>query len=151
MGAASTPRPKGGFMYQANPENKEFLAKCALMRGRIMTVFIDNIRLYNRPVWANNGPDADWVRYLLSTNDLLALCALQTHNKFVIFTSHEDTPIDSYIKIPDNVLGIHAVNAEYFGGKIHPFPYGLQRELGEGDNRLLIMEELVDREEVAAA
>jgi hypothetical protein len=102
-------------------------------------LFIDNIRLYNRPVWANAGLDALWVEQLLMHNDLLALCASLPKNKFVIFTSHEDTPIDSYIKIPENVLGIHAVNAEFNNEKIHPFPYGLQRQLGENDNRVKIM------------
>lgn len=143
MGAVSIPRPKGGFMKQAWTNNIEFLEKCKEFEGKVMTLFIDNIRLYNRPVFAQEGNDAKWVEYLLSTNDLLRMCETLKNNTFVIFTSHEDTPIDEHIKIPDNVLGIHAVNAEYFGGKIHPFPYGLQREL-ENDNRLSIMKENVE-------
>lgn len=145
MGAASIPRPKGGFMKYANQHNKEFLDKCKEFEGRVMTLFIDNIRLYNRPVWANEGNDAAWIRHLLTHNDLLALCAGLPDNKFVIFCSHEDTPIDEHIKVPDNVLGIHAVNAEYFNNKIHPFPYGLQREL-ENDNRLSIMKKEVEED-----
>jgi hypothetical protein len=147
MGAASFPRPKGGFMKMANPANSEFKELCKQFKGKVMIIFIDNIRLYNRPIWANEGHDAEWVHYLLTTNDLLALCSLHKDNKFVIFTSHEDTPIDSYINVPDNVLGIHAVNAEYCGGKIFPFPYGLQRELGLDDNRLSIMKEVVEKDE----
>jgi hypothetical protein len=60
---------------------------------------------------------------------------------FIIFTGHEDTPIDDYIfeKIPNNVISIFAVNAESFGGKVVPFPYGLQRKLNGEDDRLNIM------------
>lgn len=147
MGAASIPRPKGGFMKVANSSNIEFLEKCSGFEGRVMTLFIDNIRLYNRPVWAKPGRDAEWIAYLLSNNDLLKLCGSLPDNRFVIFCSHEDTPIDEHIKIPSNVLGIHAVNAEYFNEKIHPFPYGLQRELGENDNRLSIMKGMVEKDE----
>ena len=147
MGAISTPKPKGGFMKIANETNTEFLEMCKAFEGKVMTLFIDNIRLYNRPVYANEGNDALWVKYLLENNDLLALCAKLVDNKFIIFTSHEDTPIDEYIKVPDNVLGIHAVNAAFFGGKVHPFPYGLQRELGDNDERILIMKEEVKKDE----
>lgn len=146
MGSASIPMPKDGFMKMANVSNTEFLDACKPFEGKVMTLFIDNIRLYNRPIVVEMQ-DADWVGYLLRNNDLLRLCESLKHNTFVIFTSHEDTPIDSHIKIPDNVFGIHAVNAEHFGGKVHPFPYGLQRELGEGDHRLAIMKELVEKDE----
>lgn len=145
MGAASIPRPKGGFMKEANDGNKEFIKKCKEFEGKIMTLFIDNIRLYRRPIWANEGNDADWIRYLLARNDLLELCKNLPNNKFVIFCSHEDTPIDKHINIPPNVLGIHAVNAKYNNDKISPFPYGLQREM-EDDNRLSIMKEIVEQD-----
>ncbi len=147
MGANSSPKPRGGFMKPANSSNKEFLEACRAFEGKVMTLFIDNIRLYNRPIWCA-AIDEQWIRYLLSNNDLLALCATLPKNKFVIFTSHEDTPIDEHIKLPENVLGLHATNAEYFWGKIVPFPYGLQRELGEGDTRLSIMKEMVEKDEL---
>lgn len=143
MGAFSVPRPKGGFYKAANAYNQEFIEKCKWFTDRTMTLFIDNIRLYQRPVDVE-PQDADYVANLFANNDLLKLCALLPNNRFVIFTSHEDTPIDEHIVIPPNVLGIHATNAEFFGGKIHPFPYGLQRELGENDNRLRIMAEQVE-------
>lgn len=136
----------GGFMKDANDYNAEFLLKCKEFEGKVMTLFIDNIRLYNRPIWANAGNDAAWVGQLLSHNDLLALCGNLINNKFIIFCSHEDTPIDDYIKIPKNVLGIHAVNAAYFNNKIHPFPYGLQRRFKD-DNRLDMMKEEVEKDE----
>lgn len=135
MGAASIPKPVGGFMKVANETNWQFEEECELFEGKVMTLFIDNIRLYNRNITVTSLSDAKWVGDLLENNDLLALCAKFPKNKFVIFCSHEDTPIDNTIKIPDNVLGIHAVNAEYFNDKIHPFPYGLQREM-PNDNRL---------------
>lgn len=147
MGAVSIPKPKGGFMKDANSTNTEFLDLCKEFEGKVMTLFIDNIRLYNRPVLAKKGPDAEWVGYLLANNDLIDLCSTLQNNTFIIFTSHEDTPIDEFIVIPENILAIHAVNAEYFGGKVHPFPYGLQRELGKNDNRLTIMKEFVEKDE----
>lgn len=147
LGEISSPHIKGGFMKYANWGNLEFVEACKKFRGKIMTLFIDNIRLYSRPIWANEGNDALWVAHLLETNDLLALCGKLTHNKFVIFCSHEDTPIDDKIIVPSNVLGIHAVNAAYFNEKIHPFPYGLQRELGDNDNRVRIMKGVVEKDE----
>jgi len=146
MGANSTPIPKGGFMKPANAYNREFLDACKNFEGKIMTLFIDNIRLYDRPVEVEER-DIPYVLSLLIENDLLKLCAVLPRNRFVIFTSHEDTPIDKYISIPYNVLGVHATNAEFFGDKIHPFPYGLQRELGDNDNRLSIMREMVEKDE----
>lgn len=146
MGAASIPVPKGGFMKHANELNIEFLGKCKEFEGKIMTLFIDNIRLCNRPILVEEQ-DVQWVSYLMTNNDLLKLCDKLRKNKFVIFCSHEDTPIDMNVEIPENVLGIHAVNAEFNNDKIHPFPYGLQRELGEDDNRLTIMKEWVEKDE----
>ncbi len=145
LGAIQPEYVIGGFMKNANTLNVEFLRACQQFEGKIMTLFIDNIRLYNRPVWANEGMDAWWVTQLLTHNDLLDLCAGLPKNKFVIFTSHEDTPIDDQIKIPENVLGIHGTNAEFFGGKIHPFPYGAQRQLGLNDQRLKILKSELKR------
>lgn len=135
----------GGFMKYAHSSNQEFLDKCKEFEGKVMILFIDNIRLYNRPLWVNAGVDAEWVGYLQTTNDLLALCATLTNNKFVIFTSHEDTPIDEHIKVPENVLGIHATNAGFFGDKIYPFPYGLQRQMGPNDHRHEILKQELDK------
>lgn len=131
----------GGFMKFANESNLEFLDKCKEFEGKTMTLFIDNIRLYSRPLLVNVGPDAQWVTYLLTYNDLLKLCAKLVNNKFLIFTSHEDTPIDEHIIVPDNVIGIHAVNAVFNNSKVHPFPIGVQREIGEEDNRMSVLED----------
>lgn len=132
----------------ANISNAEFMVKCRDFEGRVMTLFIDNIRLYGRRL-EFTGPhaqaDAQFISYLMQTNDLLNLCSQFPRNKFVIFTSHEDTPIDDTIKLPDNVLGVHACNALYNNERVHPFPIGLQREIGENDNRLAIMKEEVSR------
>ncbi len=136
----------GGFIKPANLSNTEFLIKAKKFEGRIMTLFIDNIRLYNRPITVNEGPDANWVSYLLTHNDLLDLCKHLPDNKFIIFTSHEDTPIDEHIVVPENVLGIHATNAVFNNEKIVPFPYGLQRPIGQDDHRLEIMKESVEHD-----
>jgi hypothetical protein len=139
----------GGFSKVANPSNKEFLDKCKEFEGKLMTLFIDNIRLYRRGIYAK-VEDAPYIRYLLENNDLLEMCGSLKNNKFLIFCSHEDTPIDDQIKIPDNVVGIYAVNAEHFGGKIHPFPYGVQRIINrEGeprDNRIKILKDEIGKE-----
>lgn len=147
LGVSNPNYVKGGFMKPANLSNAEFLVKTQDFRGRVMSLFIDNIRLYNRPVVANAGDDARWVTYLLQYNDLLALCAQLTENKFVIFTSHEDTPIDEHINLPQNVLAVYATNAVYNSDRVIPFPYGLQRELGDNDNRIPIMKRYVEVDE----
>lgn len=136
----------GGFMKLANERNTEFIDKCKEFEGRVMTLFIDNIRLYKRPLLVKEI-DLNWVNFLLDNNDLLKLCTSLPNNQFVIFTSHEDTPIDEYIVVPENVLAIHAVNAIYENPKVHPFPIGLQRQIGHGDNRLAMMKELVELDE----
>lgn len=146
MGHASIPKPVGGFMKEANALNVEFLNKCKDFEGKIMTLFIDNIRLYARPVVTTSENDKNWIVYLHARNDLLSICEQLPNNKFIIFTSHEDTPIDSMIVLPSNVLNIYAVNAKFNNDKIHPFPYGLQREM-PNDKRLEIMKELVEKDE----
>lgn len=135
----------GGHMKFANESNVEFLERAKEFEGRVMTLFIDNIRLYRRPLWVK-PEDAGWVEYISAQNDLLELCAKLPNNQFMIFTSHEDTPIDSYIVVPENVV-IYAVNALHFNNRIQPFPIGLQRQIGLEDNRLKIMEELVEKDE----
>lgn len=139
----------GGFIKPANASNAEFLLEAQKFVGRTMTLFIDNIRLYNRPVEANEGPDAEWVKYLLTYNDLLATCGQLPLNNFLIFTSHEDTPIDEHIegRIPENVLAIHATNAVYNNDKVIPFPYGLQRPIGKDDRRIEIMKARLKKDE----
>lgn len=148
IGVSNPDYVKGGFMKPANISNAEFLLKCLDFKGKVMSLFIDNIRLYNRPVEAKAGSDANWVSYLLTYNNLLDLCAQFPENKFVIFTSHEDTPTEESIKdkIPPNVLAIYATNAIYNDERVIPFPYGLQRQLGK-DNRLKIMKEEVLKDE----
>jgi hypothetical protein len=73
----------------------------------------------------------------MEESDLLSLCSNFPDKNFIIFTNLEDTPIDDFIfdKIPENVLGINAVNALTFGGKVNPIPYGLQRKIDPNDNR----------------
>lgn len=130
------------FMKKANGSNREFLDFC---KGKeFATLFIDNIRLYKRPI-AHNEIDRPWIEFL-QKEDLLLLCS-QIPCKFVIYTSHEDTPIDEHIILPDNVLKIYATNAVYNNDRIIPFPYGLQRKMNDEDNRLDIMRELVAKDE----
>ena len=127
-------------MKQADPCNTEF---ADLVKGGkpFMTVFIDNIRLYNRPLKASTESDQKWIDGLMETNDLLETCKTYPDTKFCIFTNLEDTPIteDIHTKIPDNVVAVYGTNAIGFGGKVHPFPYGLQRILHPSDNRIGIM------------
>jgi len=145
----SNPEALDGCCKMANAHNFEFLEKAQEFLDNTMTLFIDNVRLYGRPVATSSEIDRDWIQYHQNSNDLLALCYSLPRIKFIIFTSHEDTPIDEHIKIPDNVLGIHAVNAGFFGGKIHPFPYGLQRRI-RIDNRLAIMKANVEEDKHVA-
>ncbi len=128
----------GASMKRADRTNTEFLDLCR--SKEYLTLFIDNIRLYNRQI-KYNPDDKFWIE-LIQQEDLLKLCA-SLPNKFIIYTSHEDTPIDEHIKLPDNVLKIYAVNAVYNTDRIVPFPYGLQRKMSEEDNRIEVMREEV--------
>ncbi len=126
------------YMKKANMGNAEFLEAVRKHDG-VMTLFIDNIRLYRRPLeysdWLHLKPvspqDRKWLARF-DDEDLLELCRHFSGRKFVIFTALEDTPLDEHIEIPDNVLAIHAANAVYLEDKIHPYPHGLERKMFEG-------------------
>jgi hypothetical protein len=113
-----------------------------------MTVFIDNIRLYNRSIKCTNDEDQRWVDALLETNNMLETCAAFPNTNFIIFTNLEDTPIskDIHDQIPDNVKAIYGVNAIGFSGKVHPFPYGVQRIIHPSDNRIAILHKAMERD-----
>ncbi len=128
------------FMKGANLLNTEFATKVFdLTKERdYMTLFIDNIRLYNRDIIEVKEEDKDYVFGLMEESNLLKLCGCYPMMKFIIFTNLEDTPIDEDIFdcIPDNVLCISAVNAIENGGKVIPSPYGVQRRMSPSDNRI---------------
>tara|TARA_B100000945_G_scaffold3663_1_gene3094 strand:- start:109 stop:1023 length:915 start_codon:yes stop_codon:yes gene_type:complete len=123
----------GAFMVRANETNKNFL-NIAESRD-CMTLFIDNIRLYQRKITCNNDADQRHVDGLMAAEDLMKLCKSLPDTKFIIFCSNEDTPIHDDIDVPDNVLGIFAANAIGYSKKVHPLPYGVQRKLHDADNR----------------
>lgn len=128
----------GGKMKLANLDNVEFkhiVRKISRYRN-YMTVFIDNIRLYQRNIDVD-VVNREWIDKLMAENDLLRLCSYYKEMNFIIFTNLEDTPIDDYIEghIPANVLGIYAANAISHSEKIFPFPYGIQRRMWWGDIR----------------
>lgn len=141
------------FMNKANVNNMEFQT---YMVSRVdnkkpITLFIDNIRLYRRPIgysdWLHMKPvseqDRQWLNQF-DDEDLLELCRIYKHFKFVIFTAFEDTPLDEYINVPDNVT-IYAANAVVFNEKIHPFPHGIERIMYEGYNHHELLEEALNR------
>ena len=139
----------GAFMKKADRTNLEFLELC---RSRLfdnphphLTLFIDNIRLYKRPIILKEI-DQPWIEKL-QEEDLLSLCSQLNQHTFTIYTSHEDTPIDEHIVVPSNVRKIYATNAVYNNDKIIPFPYGLQRKMNDEDNRIEIMKEMVEKDE----
>lgn len=142
-----------GYMRTANSSNQEFINKyweCVNSKKLYMTLFIDNMRLYRRsPVTYTSMEEMSpiWKEIrnqkisTLSDQDLLHLLSTLPDMQFVIFTGFEDLPTDHHIHdtIPDNVIGIWASNAQSFGGKVHPIPYGLQRVLGPIDHRQNIL------------
>lgn len=137
---------KGEFKY-ANADNSEFLEKAKEFRGKVMSLFIDNIRLYPRPLNVDTENDGHMVNYLHRTNNLLGLCSLLPANEFIIFTGQEDTPIDDYIRIPGNVKHIYACNGLIENPKITPIFFGVQRQIGDKDNRIQVLKENVERDE----
>ena len=127
------------FMEDANEGNIHFLK--TVNGHEFMTLFIDNIRLYKRPIKCSTPFDQERVNHMMEKDDLLHLLAeisLFKQTKFIIFCSNEDTPItdDIHSHIPPNVLAIYAANAVGFGGKVYPFPYGVQRKLHPCDVRI---------------
>jgi len=128
------------FMKDANLNNLEFATKVFEIKKErdYMTLFIDNIRLYKRDIKDVKPEDKAYVDSLMDKSDLLKLCAAFPDMRFIIFTNLEDTPTDEYIfdAIPDNVLCISAVNAIAHGGKVVPAPYGVQRRMNDGDDRI---------------
>lgn len=135
-------RIPGSFLRNANSSNGEFeRTVCTIKSQRPwMTLFIDNVRLFSREINVNSEIK-NWIISISSQNDLLNLCSNFPEIKFIIFTNLDDTPIDSNIegKIPNNVLGIYAVNAIFNTEKVFPFPYGIQRRLWFGDIRKEIL------------
>lgn len=143
------------FMEKANANNEGFIQAVRKHKGDIMTLFIDNIRLYRRPIeysdWSHQKPvspqDREWLNQF-EDEDLLELCKYFPYKHFVIFTAFEDTPLDDYIwrKIPFNVLAIYATNAVVFGDKVHPLPHGIERIMYYGYNHHEILDEYIDKE-----
>ena len=128
------------FMKDANFLNVEFATKVFEIKKErdYMTLFIDNIRLYKRPIKEVKPEDEKYVNSLMARSDLLELCGTFPQMKFIIFTNLEDTPTDQYIfsSIPENVLCVSAVNALAHGGKVIPAPYGVQRKMSRLDTRI---------------
>ena len=128
------------FMKNADLLNTEFASKVFEIKKERdwMTLFVDNIRLYKRPIKDVKPEDKRYVDSLMETSDVLKLCNYYEGMKFIIFTNLEDTPIDGFIHglIPENVLCISAVNALVHGGKVVPAPYGVQRRMSRLDNRI---------------
>lgn len=145
------------YMKKANESNYEFKE---FMFGKWsgkkpVTLFIDNIRLYRRPIeysdWLHmkhiSPEDRQWLNQF-EDEDLLKLCTVYPQINFIIFTAFEDTPLDNHIwaKIPENVLAIHAANGVVFGEKIHPFPHGLERKMNHEHNHQAILRSFLDEE-----
>ncbi len=128
------------FMKDANLLNTEFASKAFEIKKKrdYMTLFIDNIRLYKRPIEEVKPEDKEYVNSLMDRNDLLSLCRHYEGMKFIIFTNLEDTPIDGFIHrlIPENVLCIAAINAVAHGDQVIPAPYGVQRRMTPDDDRI---------------
>ena len=134
----------GAFMKPCNLSNIEFLNKIKhISREKSQaTLFVDNIRLYRRPIIAKTQKDQNIVDGLMLYNSLLELCSQYLNMKFIIVTNLEDTPIEESIEdqIPSNVIAIYAANCLYSSDKVIPIPCGLQRKLHSQDNRLNIIE-----------
>lgn len=147
------------FMKKANWYNIDFRKRICELNKEVITLFIDNIRLYKRPLeysdWLHlksiSSQDRQWLNQF-EDEDLLNLlseiggCEGMRRFKFIIFTAFEDTPLDDYIwdKIPENVLAIHAANAVVFGGKVHPFPHGIERKMHSGYNHHEILHKMME-------
>tara|TARA_B100000686_G_scaffold208956_1_gene215861 strand:- start:434 stop:1390 length:957 start_codon:yes stop_codon:yes gene_type:complete len=128
------------FLKEANLLNTEFASKVFDIKQEreYMTLFVDNIRLYKRDIKEVKPQDKPYIDSLMETSDVLQLCNHYEGMKFIIFTNLEDTPIDEHIfnAIPWNVLCIAAINAQSYGGKVVPAPYGVQRRMTPEDDHI---------------
>lgn len=138
------------FMKKANLDNEEFVKG---LEGRTKaTLFIDNVRLYQRPIeysdWLHQKPISDTDRRWLDQfkdEDLLKLCGHFPQVEFTIFTALEDIPLDDYIDIPSNVKAIYSCNAVKLNDKIHPWPHGLNRTFKDRYNHQVVLRWQMDR------
>jgi hypothetical protein len=136
------------YMKKANINNVEFVNFINNTNKEKITLFIDNIRLYRRPIhfsdWELKKPikphDLDWLKQF-DDEDLLELCSKFPEKQFIIFTAFEDTPLDPFIegKIPENVLSINATNSVHLNDKITPMPHGIERIMHHGYNHHSIL------------
>lgn len=142
------------YMKKANSDNEEFKQFCKNFIGKKMTLFIDNIRLYNRQInfsdWEKLKPITPTDRKVLDNyknEDLLKLCSEFPDITFVIFTAFEDTPIDEHIegRIPNNVESINATNSVYLNEKIFPMPHGIERIMYPGYNNHKILKNFIEQ------
>ena len=68
----------GNFMEDANKENHKFKKFVDESKKDVLTLFIDNVRLYRRTqlkLECDNPEDQRWINDLQRNNDLLELCA----------------------------------------------------------------------------
>jgi hypothetical protein len=150
-------RCPNAHMRKANINNLEFIEKVNNHNGKIMTLFIDNIRLYKRPLGYNDWEktkktteeDIQWLNQF-NDEDLLDLCSKFPKKQFCIFTAFEDVCLGEDIedRIPNNVRSINATNSVYFSKKVIPMPHGLERIMHYGYNhhQILINQMNVDPE-----
>ena len=158
-----------GNIKPANQFNEEFIKKCEDFQKdkKIMTLFIDNIRLYQRidrssmynnmemePTnnWQNHKDSKNKMIDLYSGEDLLKLCSKIPELNFIIFTGYEDTNIDDDIfnKIPENVLGVYVAScSESINEKVHPIPFGLPIG-GNNDTRYDTLRNIISSPDVEA-
>ena len=139
------------FMKDASFLNVEFASKVfEIKKSRdYMTLFIDNIRLYNRKIEEVKPDDWPVVRAMMQKSNLLSLCSNFTDMKFIIFTNLEDTPLDKHILtcLPSNVIRVVAVNSIVWGQKVIPAPYGVQRRMNPNDDRIEVLQNYMNKEE----
>jgi hypothetical protein len=136
-------RCPNAYMKKANINNIEFLEKANQFKNKKMTLFIDNIRLYRRPLgfrdWEFKKPsppeDIEWLKQF-DDEDLLDLCSKIPDVNFIIFTAFEDNCITPDIedRIPSNVISINATNSVHFSDRVIPMPHGLERKMHNGYN-----------------
>lgn len=139
------------YMKKANINNLEFIKEVNKHNSKLMTLFIDNIRLYRRPLGYNDWEktkkteefDLQWLSQF-HDEDLLDLCSKFPNKEFCIFTAFEDVCLGEDIeeRIPKNVRSINATNSVYFSKKVVPMPHGLERIMYHGYNHHQI---LIDR------
>ena len=118
------------FMKDANLTNTEFVNKVfEIKKSRdYMTLFIDNIRLYNRKIEEVKPEDWPVVRAMMQKSNLRQWISAELRPELCRYR-------------------VVAANSVVVSNKVIPAPYGVQRRMHPNDDRIGVLQNYMNKEE----